>query len=202
MSREEIGQFFVRFKGAIMGVVLLALCASGIAFFLDNRSEKQRIKDGDAIYDVLRRNDGSVEQRLAEVSDTSKGIVARLAKFKLAAGHVRSGSVVSAKELYYDLAADTGLTRELRELAEYFAIVLSLDGEDIDDALEERLVRLASGKDSIYRSSAKEALIVSKLRKNDVDAAVLVMKEVLGDPALNMEIRRNVEGLLRVYGNK
>ncbi|CEG20476.1 hypothetical protein ANAPC1_00642 [Anaplasma phagocytophilum] len=202
MSREEIGQFFVRFKGAIMGVVLLALCASGIAFFLDSRSEKQRIKDGDAIYDVLRRNDGSVKQRLAEVSDTSKGIVARLAKFKLAAGHVRSGSVVSAKELYYDLAADTGLTRELRELAEYFAIVLSLDGEDIDEALEERLVRLASGKDSIYRSSAKEALIVSKLRKNDVDAAVLVMKEVLGDPALNMEIRRNVEGLLRVYGHK
>ncbi|WP_249548919.1 hypothetical protein [Anaplasma phagocytophilum] len=202
MSREEIGQFFVRFKGAIMGVVLLALCASGIAFFLDSRSEKQRIQDGDAIYDVLRRNDGSVEQRLTEVSDTSKGIIARLAKFKLAAGHVRSGSVVSARELYYDLAVDTGLTRELRELAEYFAIVLSLDGEDLDEALEERLVRLASGRDSIYRSSAKEALIVLKLRKNDVDAAVLVMKEVLGDPALNMEIRRNVEGLLRVYGHK
>ncbi|MDD9362207.1 MAG: hypothetical protein PV344_04695, partial [Anaplasma sp.] len=136
---------------------------------------KQRIQDGDAIYDVLRRNDGSVEQRLTEVSDTSKGIIARLAKLKLAAGHVRSGSVVSARELYYDLAVDTGLTRELRELAEYFAIVLSLDGEDLDEALEERLVRLASGRDSIYRSSAKEALIVLKLRKNDVDAAVLVM---------------------------
>ncbi|SBO14735.1 hypothetical protein ANAPC1_01100 [Anaplasma phagocytophilum] len=38
-------------------------------FFLDSRSEEKRIKDGDAIYDVLRRNDESVEQKLAEVSE-------------------------------------------------------------------------------------------------------------------------------------
>ncbi|SCV65018.1 hypothetical protein ANAPRD1_00751 [Anaplasma phagocytophilum] len=30
MSGGEIGQFFVRFKGTIMGVVLWTLCASGI----------------------------------------------------------------------------------------------------------------------------------------------------------------------------
>ncbi|KDB56311.1 hypothetical protein O997_04175 [Anaplasma phagocytophilum str. MRK] len=69
MFRGDIGQFFVRFKGTIMGVVLLTLCASGIVFFLDSRSKEKRIKDGDAIYDVLRRNDESVEQKLAEVSE-------------------------------------------------------------------------------------------------------------------------------------
>ncbi|MFV9838850.1 MAG: hypothetical protein AB8U44_02380 [Aaplasma endosymbiont of Hyalomma asiaticum] len=201
MDGEGVRRFFVRFRWIIIVVVLVALCASGVAFFLDSSNEKRLISEGDEIYAAMQYGDERLIQRLEKVSSDAKGIAASAAKFKLAAQYAKNKNVIVAKELYNEIASNKKLPRELQELAEYLGVVLLMGEGDQSEELEERLLRLASSRESIYRSSAKEALVMMKLEKKDIDSAVLIMKEIIGDPKTNEVVRKNIEGLFRVYGN-
>ena len=201
MDGEGLRRFFVRFRWVIIIAVLVALCASGVAFFLDSSNEKRLVSEGDEIYAAMQHGDERLIQKLEKVSSDAKGIAASAAKFKLAAQYAKNKNVVVAKELYNEIASDKRLPRELQELAEYLGVVLLMGDGEQNEELEGRLLRLASSRESIYRSSAKEALVMMKLEKKDVDSAVLIMKEIIGDPKTNEVVRKNIEGLYRVYGN-
>ena len=199
MDGEGVRRFFVRFRWLIVVTVFVALGASGMVFFLDSNKEKRLISEGDEIYAAMQHVDERLIQKLEKVSSDAKGIAGNAAKFKLAAQYAKNKNVSVAKELYSEIAHDKNLPRELRELAEYLGIVLLLGEGDFGEELEERLVRLASSRVSVYRSSAKEALVMMKLRKDDIDSAVLIMKEIIGDPKTNEVVRKNIEGLYRAY---
>ncbi|WP_271758647.1 hypothetical protein [Candidatus Anaplasma sp. TIGMIC] len=199
MDRGTIGQVLVRYRGVVIAVVLLSLCASGIAFVLEGKREKQRLEEGDAMYDALQGDYRQVVQKLGDLSGEAKGIMARMAQFRLAAHHVRGGDVSSARSLYKNLAQDMSLGREFRELAEYLGIILAVGEGDLSQELEDRLYKLISGKDSVYRSSAREALVFIKIKKGQVEEAGKIAKEALADPLTNAEVKRSVENLSRVH---
>lgn len=202
MSMERISEFFVRYRIAVVAVVFLSLAASGAAFWFDNRKERALVLGGDSIYSALQHGDAPIVPGLKKVIEEHGGIAARLAEFKLAMQYVQEKDFAAAKRLYFSLAEDEKLSRELRELAEYYGAVISIGEGDLGEDIERRLARLATSKGAVYKSSAKEALIFMKLKQDDIIGAVSVMKEILGDPIANAEIRRNVESVFRVYGNK
>ncbi|ACZ49436.1 hypothetical protein ACIS_00923 [Anaplasma centrale str. Israel] len=201
MEGEAVRGFFVRFRGLVVVLVLLVLGASGAAFMFENRREEMLERGGDAMYFALK---GAGEEGIKSLEEVShgKGAGAHLAKFRLAHSYVKDKKdVAAARDMYAKLAAVKGLSRELRELAEYLSVVLSVSLGETGDELESRLMRLASSKDGVYKSSAKEALVVLQLRRNNVNAAVGIMREVLGDTASSPEVRRTAENLLRVYSD-
>ncbi|MCU7611404.1 hypothetical protein [Anaplasma capra] len=200
MELKAVRGFFLRFKGAVIALVLLMLGASGAVFFLENRREAMSEQEGDAMYFALKGTGDEGIKGLERLS-SGKGTSAHLAKFRLAHAYVKERQDVSAaRDVYEKLATDKSLVRELRELAEYMSVVLSISLGETGAELENRIVRLASSKDGVYKSSAKEALILLKLKSKDVDAAVGVMREILGDASSSPEVRSNAESLLRVYG--
>ncbi|MGN7678556.1 MAG: hypothetical protein ACTJLL_02230 [Anaplasma sp.] len=202
MDGEDIKDFFVRFRGTIATLVLLVLCSSTAVFLFETRSENILKQEGDAMYKALKRvSEEGVTKDFTNIAD-GKGISARLAKFKLAESYMLKKDVPAARKIYAELAQDSGLVQELRELAEYLSVVLSVgSGEGEVATLEDKLIKLASSKEGAYKSSAKETLVVLKLKNNDVDSAVKIMREILGDASSNPDVRRNIESLLRVYGN-
>ncbi|MGN7661330.1 MAG: hypothetical protein ACTJLK_01770 [Anaplasma sp.] len=202
MDGEDIKDFFVRFRGIIATLVVLVLCSSTAVFLFETRSENILKQEGDAMYRALKSiSEEGIAKDFASIAN-GKGISARLAKFRLAESYVLKKDVPAAQRIYTELAQDSGLARELRELAEYMSVVLSVgSGEGEADALESKLIKLASSKEGAYKSSAKETLVVLKLRNNDVDSAVRIMREILGDTSSNPDVRRNIESLLRVYSN-
>lgn len=202
MSMERISEFFVRYRVAVIAVVFLSVAASGVAFWFDNHNKQALVLSGDSIYSALQHGDSPIIPGLKKVIEESKGVAVNLAEFRLAMQYVKDKDLAAARKLYFSLAEDKRLSRELRELAEYFGAIVALSEGDLGEDIEQRLIRLATSKGAVYKSSAKEALIFMKLKKDDISGAVLIMKEVLGDPMANSEIKRNVESLIRVYGNK
>ncbi|ACM49148.1 hypothetical protein F0Q53_00755 [Anaplasma marginale] len=201
MEGEAVRGFFVRFRGLVVVLVLLVLGASGAAFLFENRREEMFERSGDAVYFALK---GTGEEGIKSLEEVSRdeGAGAHLAKFRLAHSYVKDKKdVAAARDMYAELAAVKGLARELRELAEYLSVVLSMSLGETGPELESRLMHLASSKDGVYKSSAKEALVVLQLRRKDVNYAVSIMREILGDTASSPEVKSSVESLLRVYGD-
>ncbi|ABD45272.1 conserved hypothetical protein [Ehrlichia chaffeensis str. Arkansas] len=182
-------------------IVVLLVVFAGMVSWVNNRHEKLSQRMGDMMYDALM---GEVSEHemikiLNDVAKVDGSNYQYLAKFKLA-GMYGENEVAKAQSIYADLAADKRLMPELRELAEYLEIIALLKGEDLD-LLKSKVQKFLSTKSEVYKSSIKEAIAVYMLKNNNIDGAIEVIKEIVGNADSELMVYKHAMDLLQIYEN-
>jgi hypothetical protein len=93
--------------------------------------------------------------------------------------------------LYDKVIADTSVDQPLRDLARVRAAYLLVDNESIA-SLKGRLAGLNS-KDSPWRHAAREVLLLSNVKAEDIKQAAELATEILTDPATPAAMRARVQ---------
>ena len=151
---------------------------------------------------------GATFEKAAELSEQSKHAEAETAFADLAAkapsgyrtlARLRAAAEVSARDpkaaakMYDDLAADSGVGSEWRDLAKIRAAGLLVDSASYAD-IQQRLEASAEPK-STFRHSAREMLALSAWRNNDMTAARKWVDAIAEDGETPPGLRSRAEAL-------
>ncbi|AHX04664.1 hypothetical protein [Ehrlichia japonica] len=190
-----------KLKWMCCAVVVFLIVFAGMVSWVDNRHDKISQHMGDMMYDALigEISNDEMMKILNDVAKVDGSSYQYLAKFKLA-GMYGEDQVEKAQLIYADLAADKKLIPELRELAEYLEIITLLKGENLD-LLKSKIQKFVSNKSEVYKSSIKEAIAVSMLKNGDIDGAIGVIKEIVGDVNSESMVYKHAMDLLQIYEN-
>ena len=151
---------------------------------------------------------GAIFEKAVELSEQGKHPEAETAFADLAAkapsgyrtlARLRAAAEASARDpkaaarMYDDIAADTGLGSEWRDLAKIRAAGLLVDSASYAD-IQQRLEASAEPK-STYRHSARELLALSAWRNNDMTAARKWVDAIAEDGETPPGLRSRAEAL-------
>jgi hypothetical protein len=151
---------------------------------------------------------GAIFEKAVELSEQGKHAEAETAFADLAAkapsgyrnlARLRAAAEASARDpkaaakMYDDIAADTGVGSEWRDLAKVRAAGLLVDSANYAD-IQQRLETSAEPK-STFRHSAREMLALSAWRNNDVTAARKWLDAIAEDGETPPGLRSRAEAL-------
>lgn len=117
-----------------------------------------------------------------------------LSRFQLAAADAEAGRKEEAVETYDALAADSGVSRILRDYAQVQAAALLVDEADLE-AMKERIGDLAESNRA-YRHSAREFLGLVAYRVGNTSEAERYFTRALTDPGIPGNLRSRAEMML------
>lgn len=144
------------------------------------------------------REEGQKEDALAafrELAEDGPAGYRTLSRFQLAAVDAKAGRKEEAVDAYDALAADSGVSRILRDYARIQAAALLVDEGDLG-AMKERIGDLAESDDNAFRHSARELLGLTAYRAGNNSEAERYFTRALTDPGIPQNLRRRAEMML------
>ncbi|SFG53049.1 tetratricopeptide repeat protein [Methylobacterium gossipiicola] len=192
--RDQIAAIWRRYSGAIIAVAVLVVAGVG-GWRYWQHDQRVRADAASERFDAANRlaHDGKTEEAdkaFAALEADAPAGYRLLARFRSAAETAKRDAAAGATE-YDALAADTGVSDALRDLARLRAALLRLDGPQADAALAS-LQGLAAPTGA-FRHTAREMLGLVALRRGEYDAAGRWFDQINADPQAPQNLRQRIE---------
>jgi hypothetical protein len=191
--RDRVAQFWQRWSGAIVGVLVLVVIGVGAWRYWQHYEQQQaqaaalRFYEANALAQSGKTQEA--EAALSGLAADAPGGYELLARFRLAAARGAQDAAAGASA-YDALAADTKVPATMRDFARLRAAMLRLDSEP--DAALASLQSLAAPENP-FRHSAREMLGLAALKRNDFEAAGRWFDQIAADPAAPAGLKGRLE---------
>jgi hypothetical protein len=194
IRREQLRRLWDRFGLLVIAAaVLIVLGVAGWRGW-EWYSDRQAAAAGEVYYEALATAQrGEHQGAIAAFEDIAEqgGPFALLARLRLASELSAAGAQDQAVAVYDAIAADTGVERQLRELARIRAGYLLIDTIPFS-AMEERVGDLDT-PDGAWRHSARELLGLSAYQEGDLDTAAEQFQAILADGEAPEDLRSRAQ---------
>jgi hypothetical protein len=192
--RDQVAEIWRRYSGAIIAVAILVVAAVG-GWRHWQHDQRVRADAASEQFDAANRlaRDGKnaeADKAFAAIRADAPGGYRLLARFRSAAETSKRDGAAAATE-YDALAADTGVSDALRDLARLRAALLRLDGPQPDAALAS-LQGLAAPTGA-FRHTAREMLGLVALKRGEYEAAGRWFDQINADPQAPQNLRQRIE---------
>jgi len=192
--RDQVAAIWRRYSGAIIAVAVLVVAGVG-GWRYWQHDQRVRADAASERFDAANRlaHDGKTEEAdkaFAALEADAPAGYRLLARFRSAAETAKRDAAAGAAE-YDALAADTGVSDGLRDLARLRAALLRLDGPQADAALAS-LQGLAAPTGA-FRFTAREMLGLVALRRGEYEAAGRWFDQINADPQTPQNLRQRIE---------
>ncbi|KQP31003.1 hypothetical protein ASF27_19070 [Methylobacterium sp. Leaf102] len=192
--RDQVAEIWRRYSGAIIAVAILVVAAVG-GWRYWQHDQRVRADAASEQFDAANRlaRDGKnaeADKAFAAIRADAPGGYRLLARFRSAAETSKRDGAAAATE-YDALAADTGVSDALRDLARLRAALLRLDGPQPDAALAS-LQGLAAPTGA-FRHTAREMLGLVALKRGEYEAAGRWFDQINADPQAPQNLRQRIE---------
>ncbi|KQP60208.1 tetratricopeptide repeat protein [Methylobacterium sp. Leaf112] len=192
--RDQVAEIWRRYSGAIIAVAILVVAAVG-GWRYWQHDQRVRADAASEQFDAANRlaRDGKnaeADRAFAALRSDAPGGYRLLARFRSAAETSKRDGAAAATE-YDALAADTGVSDALRDLARLRAALLRLDGPQPDAALAS-LQGLAAPTGA-FRHTAREMLGLVALKRGEYEAAGRWFDQINADPQAPQNLRQRIE---------
>lgn len=192
--RDQVAEIWRRYSGAIIAVAILVVAAVGGLRYWQH-DQRVRADAASEQFDTANRlaRDGKnaeADKAFEAIRTDAPGGYRLLARFRSAAETSKRDGAAAATE-YDALAADTGVSDALRDLARLRAALLRLDGPQPDAALAS-LQGLAAPTGA-FRHTAREMLGLVALKRGEYDAAGRWFDQINADPQAPQNLRQRIE---------
>jgi hypothetical protein len=160
--------------------------------------EAQSARFAQALELARAGNDEQASAAFAQLATDAGSGYAALARLQEAAALARQGRKADAVIVYDRLAADSSLSKLVRDLATLLGGLHSLDAASYPD-VRRRVERLTVDT-SPWRFSAREILAVAAVKGGDMAAAQTLLKQISDDPEAPGSARARAAELLALVG--
>jgi hypothetical protein len=179
------------FIGVSIAVILLVAGYKGWQYW-EHRQAEQAAREYFAA--VTLTTQGKVEEaskKFAELATAGHKGYAVLARMHLAAGLAASGKVDEAVRIYDQIAANTDLDANLRNVARIRAAFLVVDRLSRDDVAKR--VSDLNTPNSVWRNEAREILALAAYKAGDFAETDRLMNEILSDQDSPPNLRQRAQ---------
>ncbi|HLG90486.1 MAG TPA: tetratricopeptide repeat protein [Alphaproteobacteria bacterium] len=202
--RERMMIFWRRYGGLVLALAIIVVGASGVADYLYRRTQAQKAvatAEFETLISTIRPGnegkDSAMLEAFAAKSDKGLAVLARMAEASL---QQRAGDLDAAARLYHQIADDSSVDGELRDLAVVRLGYLAAD-QTKPEPLIPRLGPIA-GKDGPWRYSAKEAIALLTARAGQRESAAAMFSELADDPNAPPDLASRARALAELYRGK
>lgn len=204
LRAERLARLWQRHGRLFISVaVLVTVAAIGFSVWRTRQADAraaQGLAFQSALFDIDRANIGGAQAILADlvVHGTSgyRGL-ALLTQADLKIGQGDNGAAIGA---FDDVASDSHLAPELRDIATLRGAMLRLDRGDPAQTVKDRLQPLLQDANAL-RSHALEIVALAQLQANDRAGARDSLKQLADDPTTPAGIRSQAAELLSSLGS-
>jgi hypothetical protein len=197
LRAERARKLAQRWSGAAVGVVLVALAATG-AWQAWRWNETRQAATAAETYLTLHR---STEREGADLATSGNGFAAlarespagyrTLARLRAAALKAESGDAAGAQALWREVATDNDADQLYRDLATLLSVTHALDSGD-PAQLAARIAPLAA-EGNPWRASAREAQALIAIRRGATDEARRMLEALASDQAAPQGVRERAQ---------
>ncbi|WP_460450469.1 tetratricopeptide repeat protein [Alsobacter sp. SYSU BS001988] len=199
VRRDKAIEFWKKHNGALIGVALLAVAATGgwraYEYWQSQRAEAAGARFEAAIETSRAGNADEAEKEFADIAKDSTAGYQKLARFREAAEQAKQSAAEGVKT-YDALAADTSVAPVLRDLARLRAAMLVVDTAPADEVRSRLQPLLASGNP--WGANARELLGLSALKAGDFEAAGKAFDEIVTDRTAPPSLKQRADLLLGI----
>jgi hypothetical protein len=198
VRRDRAFQLWKRYGNYVVGAaVVVVIATAGFVAWRDyDRKQIYAEAARFAAASELQAK-GNTAQALAAfgaiVRDGRPGY-AQLARLRQAAIMAQSGDVAGALAIYRALTADSGVEREIRDIAQVLATLNDLD--NLDPAGIDRQLAALAGANSPWRYTALELSALAAARGGDAAKARELYAKIADDPAAPASLRARAAEML------
>jgi len=198
LRREQLRRLWNRFAPYVIGLAVLIVAGTAGYRFWDYWQTRQAQATGDRfIAAVELAANGEHDQAIAAldaIAQDGSGGYPTLAGFRIAAEKAAAGDTAGAIAEYDAIAAGSGASEEIRNLARLRAALLVVDEVDFAD-LQNRIGDLATVGNP-WRHSAREILGLGAWRAGDYAAAKQYFDEIANDQETPQDLRQRSQLML------
>jgi hypothetical protein len=199
LRRENYAKLWKRFAPYIIGIVVVALLATGGVMAWRGYAARQRAIDGERFQVALNLlhagNTKAASTAFADLSDTGGGR-AVLAQFEMAAIESRAGNDPGAVARYNAIAADGSVDRAFRDLATILAVQDSLGKGDPHQLIDRLMPMASSPAHGPWQPSALELTALAQLKAGDRKGARATFQRLADDLAAPQGMRSRATEML------
>jgi hypothetical protein len=199
VRRDKAVEFWKKHNGALIGVALLAVAATGgwraYDYWQSQRAEAAGARFEAAIETSRAGNADEAEKEFADIAKDSTAGYEKLARFREAAEQAKQSAADGVKT-YDALAGDPSVAPVLRDLARLRAAMLVVDTASADELKGRLQPLLAAGNP--WGANARELLGLSALKAGDFEAAGKAFDEIVTDRTAPPSLKQRADLLLGI----
>lgn len=200
VRRERLEQLWRRYGSYVIAAAAFAVAATaaltGWRAYSD-RLQAERAREFIAASALLETSPREAAQAFEVIAGKS-GSYAVLARFRQAEAELRRGDVKQAAAIYDSIAADSGATTRLRDLAALKSAYLNADTLSLAD-LRARLAPVMRA-DGAWRHLARELLAFAALKAGERKTAIEDFRALSEDPTAPGGVRSRAVTMLASLG--
>jgi hypothetical protein len=204
LRQEQLEKLWKRHGSAIVALAVAVVLA--VAGWQGWRSweTKQRVASSQRFTEAVKlieqgKRDDAGAQLQALAADGTKGY-RLLARLKQAELRQQAGDAAGAATIYAAVAADSGVDRVYRDMAEIKAAYLRLDGND--PAAVEKAVEPLAVETNAWRHSAREIMALAAVKRGDTAKAADLFRKLAEDAAAPQGLRARAAEMLAATGQR
>ncbi|MBI3452964.1 MAG: tetratricopeptide repeat protein [Rhodospirillales bacterium] len=201
LRRDRAVQLWKRYGNwVIAGALALVIGTAGYVAWQDwqrRQAEADGVRFVTALDLIQAGNRDRAAISFADIARTGRAGYAVLARFYEAALLAQT-DIPAAIATYREIAADSSVDREMRDIATILAALNAIDSPGAGDAVED-LAALA-GSASPWRFTALEIAAISAMKKGEMGKAKESYTKISDDPAAPAGIRARAAEMLAAFG--
>jgi hypothetical protein len=206
LRQEKFDKLWRRYgKFVIAAVVVLVLAVAGYKGWQQYQTS-QRVEDGArfATAKALLQNGKTEDARalFAALGRESGTIYGDLSRFHSAALLAKTGDLAGAVEAYRKIAADSSISRPLRDLAVVLGALNSMNDPSADLAALSASLKPLSEAGNPWRYSALEIMALIAQKSGDTATARGYFQRLVDDPEAASGVRGRASQMLAILGAK
>jgi hypothetical protein len=202
--RERMVVFWRRYGALVAALAVAVMIAAGALDYMNRRAQAEKALATAELNTLMAAavpgNEAKAADALAAYAAQADKNHATLARITEAALRQRVGDLDGAARLYHQIADDSSVDSDLRDLA-----VVRLGYLAVDQAKPEPLIpRLGpiAGKDGPWRYSAKEAIALLTARAGQRESAASMLAALADDPNAPPDLAGRAHALAELYRGK
>ncbi len=199
--RDRVMQIWARYQWPLIGALVILLV--GVAgyeiwkVYSRDRAEAAGLAFTNAQSLAQQGKYAEAAEAFGGLANTGPDGYKLLASFQRAGQLIRAKDITGAVAMYDQIAADSGISAEYRDLARYFAALNGFDSLSAED-LRSRLGAIPPA--SPWNPVARELLAQVELKAGARDTARKLLTELSDDPQAPLGVRGRASELLAALG--
>ncbi len=201
LRRDRALKIWQKYGNYIVAAAIAIVVATAAYVYWRDWDRKSREAEGArliAAVDLMQQDQvDAAKDALSRLAKEGSSGYALLARFHEAAYLARKGDAAGAIAVYRTIAADSGVTSDLRQAATLFAVLHGLEQASPAE-VERDLAPLAQGP---WRYSATELQALAALKAGDVAKARDLYRALADEPGAPVNLRGRAAEMLAALGS-
>ena len=201
LRRDRALKIWQKYGNYIVAAAVAIVVATAAYVYWRDWDRKSREAEGAmliAAVDLMQQDQAdAAKDALSRLAKEGSSGYALLARFHEAAYLARKGDAAGAIAVYRTIAADSGVTSDLRQAATLFAVLHGLEQASPAE-VERDLASLAQGP---WRYSATEVQALAALKAGDVAKARDLYRSLADEPGAPVNLRGRAAEMLAALGS-